>query len=470
MFRVFAIGVITLLSATVLLAQTACPSTPPLYSLLRENDDQCYLKNSTCRTDLSDRLKFISIGANEDRFLSVGGEVREWYEGMRNPNWGREIQDDNGYLLQRLTTYADFHAAPRVRFFVQLTSAIEAGRKGGPRPGVDESKLSFENGFVDIALSKRRERSFVSRLGRQEFKFGSGRLVDVREGTNVRRAFDGVSLKWKSPSWTVDGFVVKPLRTGTGVMDTPPEHGTTFWGTYAVHPLHRIKHGNIDLYYLGLARRDAAFEKGIQNELRHTVGARFWGELSGWTYNSEAIFQWGTFGLNDVRAWSTGHDFNYTFRSVRLQPVLGIDAGIASGDHGDSKSALGTFSALFPTGFYYGQGALGLNGPSNVISFGPHFGLHLAKSLYLVMDNHSFWRASLQDGVYGLGINLIVPGRGNPERFLGNKPTIGLYWNPDRHLEVSAAYAHFLTGPFLTKAFPVGKDVDYAAVWTTYKF
>jgi hypothetical protein len=41
-----------------------------------------------------------------------------------------------------------------------------------------------------------------------------------------------------------------------------PNHGSTFWGVYAVHPLNEIRGGNIDLYYLGLARKNAPFEKG----------------------------------------------------------------------------------------------------------------------------------------------------------------------------------------------------------------
>jgi hypothetical protein len=358
----------------------------------------------------------------------------------------------------------------RVRFFVQLTSALGFGEKGGPRPVIDESRFFVESGFADITLSNRRNRSTTLRLGRQEFEFGSGRLVDVREGPNVRQTFDGVSLDFKSPSWTVKSFAVKPVLNRVGVLDAPPDHATSFWGTYAVHPLQKIRGGNVDLDYLGLAKKNALFEKGTQKELRHTVGARLWGEKGGLSYNSEANLQWGTFGINSLRAWSTGHDFNYTFRSTRLQPLFGVDGGIASGNRGDSRSALGTFNPLFPTGFYFGQGALGLNGPSNVIAIGPHFGLHLSKSIFLVFDNHSFWRQRLGDGVYGLGVNLIVPGRASSERFLGNKPTAGLYWHLNRHIDVSAAYAYFIAGPFLTQAPQMGRNVGYAAVWTTYKF
>jgi hypothetical protein len=451
-------------------AQSPCPSDPQPYALLRQDEDYWYLSNPTCRHDHWDRLKYVPLGANEDRYLTFGGEIREWYEGFRNASWGLGTQDDNGYLLQRLSTYADIHAASRLRFFVQLTSAIEAGRSGGPRPVTDESKLFFEEGFADIGFSKTSSESVVLRLGRQEFEFGSGRFVDVREGPNVRQAFDGVSAKWKTSAWTVDGLAAKPVLYGNGVLDAPPNHGSTFWGVYAVHPLPEIKGGNIDLYYLGLARKNTPFEKGSQNELRHTVGGRFWGGRNGWSYNSETMFQWGAFGTNGIRAWATTHDTAYTFRSVIFHPQIGATTGIASGNSGGSASPLGTFNPLFPTGFYFGQGGISLLGPLNLFEAGPHITLQLTRSLSLIADDHTFWRTSLQDGVYGLGVNLLVPGRGNSRRYVGNQPSVGVYWNATHHLSVSTAYGHFFVGSFLTQASPPGKAVDYPAVWTTYKF
>jgi hypothetical protein len=471
MFRIACVVITGVLSiSSVLLAQLKCPDSPPPYGLLRQDEDYQYLSNLTCRRDFWDHLKYVPFGSDESRFVTFGGEDREWYEGFRNASWGFGPQDDNGYLLQRLTAYADVHAATRIRVFVQLTSDIEAGRNGGPRPVIDESKLFFEEAFVDMAIRKASKQSLRLRLGRQEFEFGSGRLVDVREGPNVRQTFDGASLKWKTPSWTVDEFATKPVLNGTGVFDAPPAHGSTFWGVYAVHPLNEIRSGTIDLYYLGLARKDVSFERGTENELRHTVGGRLWGGRNGWTYNSEAMFQWGTFGTVDIRAWATVHDTAYYFRSIPFQPQVGTDAGIASGDRGDSRAALGTFNPLFPTGIYFGQGALALNGPTNLTEVGPHVSLQPARSLAVVMDDHAFWRTSLQDGVYGLGINLLIAGRGNPDRYIGNQPTIGLYWNATRHLLVSAAYGHFVAGSFVTQSSPPGKDVNYAGVWTTYKF
>jgi hypothetical protein len=454
----------------VVFAQTDCPIQPPAYALLRQDEDYRYVLNPACRDDYWDRVKYVPLGSNADTFFTLGGEIREWYEGYRNASWGSGPQDTNGYLLQRLSIYSDIHATPRIRLFVQLTSDIEEGRNGGPRPVIDESKLFLEEAFADVALSKVPSDKLVLRLGRQEFELGDGRLVDVREGPNVRQPFDGASLNWKASSWTLRGFALKPVLNGTGVFDAPSDHRSTFWGVYATRPTPKIKGGNIDLYYLGLARKDAVFDIGSANELRHTVGGRLSGSRGGWSYDSEAAFQGGSFGTRGIRAWGTGHDTSYTFRSIRLQPQIGASALVASGSHGDSTSDLGTLNPLFPTGYYFGQGGIALLGPSNLMAVGPRMGLQLTRSLTVVADDNVFWRTSLQDGIYGLGVILLVSGRSNAERYVGSQPSVGVYWRASRHFSVSTAYAHFSAGSFLTKASPPGRNVDYAAVWTTYKF
>jgi hypothetical protein len=471
MTRFVLLGLVVLvMGGGAVFAQTECPTRPPTYQLLRQDEDYRYLGNPACRDDYWDRAKYVPLGSNADTSFTLGGEIREWYEGYHNASWGSGPQDTNGYLLQRLSIYGDIHAAPRVRLFVQLTSDIEAGRNGGPRPVIDKSKLFFEQSFADITLSKDPGDKLVLRLGRQEFELGDGRLVDVREGPSVRQAFDGASLNGKAASWNIRGFALKPVLNGTGVFDAPPDHGSTFWGVYAVHPMPKTKGGNIDLYYLGLARKDAVFDSGSADELRHTVGGRLSGSRGGWRYDSEAAFQAGSFGTRNIRAWGTGHDTSYTFRSVLLRPQIGASALVASGNHGDSKSDLGTLNPLFPTGYYFGQGGISLLGPSNLTAVGPKIVLQFPKSLSLVADDNVFWRTSLQDGIYGLGGRLLVSGQGNSERYVGSQPSVGVYWKASRHLSVSAAYAHFYAGSFLMEVSSRGKDTDYAAAWTTYKF
>src|SRR5262249_17142479 len=134
-------------------AQSTCPN-PPEYEVLRQDEDYSYLRDPACRRDPWDPLKYVRLGAGGESFLTVGGGAREGDEGFRNCLWGVGPQDGNGYLLQRFMAYADFHVSHRIRFFAQLTSNLEEGRNGGPRPVIDESKLWFKQAFADITLAK----------------------------------------------------------------------------------------------------------------------------------------------------------------------------------------------------------------------------------------------------------------------------------------------------------------------------
>lgn len=449
-------------------AQAACPSSGP-YSLLRQDDNYYYLHNSVCRQDFWDPMKYVPLNSNGDHYLTMGGEIREWYEGFRNANYGIGPQDTNGFLLQRISLYSDWHVADRLRFFGQFTSDIEVGRNGGPQPN-DEARLWIEQGFADIRALGSGDTSLTFRIGRQEFEFGSGRLVDAREGPNVRLAFDGVDVILNVASWHVDGFATRPVINNVNVFDDPPNHATMFWGVYAVKPLPITQGGNIDLYYLGIDNKQATFDRGTAQEIRHTLGTRFWGGHGGWNYNWEAMLQWGTFGNADIRAWGIGTDTGYRLRSVRFEPQFNVRMTLTSGDRNPQSGALGTLNPLFPTGIYFGEAVVNLNGPSNLRRVGASAKFNLAKTVVVSGDYDWFWRQSLQDGIYGLGVNLLRSGFANQDRYVGSQPSIGIYWQVDRHLSLAAAYTHFFAGPFLTHGASPGRSVDNPAIWADYKF
>jgi hypothetical protein len=312
--------------------------------------------------------------------------------------------------------------------------------------------------------------SLQIRVGRQEFEFGSGRLVDAREGPNVRQAFDGIDMILNAASWHVDGFATRPVLNNVNVFDDPANHATMFWGVYGVRPLRITKGGNIDLYYLGIDNKEATFNRGTAQEIRHTTGTRFWGDRGSWDYNLEATFQWGSFGSAGIRAWSIAPGASYKLRSLPLSPQLELRFIATSGDQNPDTGALGTFNPLFPTAIYFGEGVINLNGPSNLIGVRPAAKFQLAKTVLLDVDYDFAWRESLQDGVYGLGVNLLRSGVENQARYIGSQPSMGVYWQANRHFSLSGAYTHFFVGPFLTESATPGRDVNYAAVWATYKF
>src|SRR5262245_48390454 len=131
--RIFVAALVTLTSAgsVTALAQTSgSPPSPPAYKQLRYDEDYGYLRDRATHRDLFDAIKFVPLGAEGDRYLSLGGEIRQRYEYFHNPVWGQEEKDPNGYWWQRYMLHADRHLGTSVRFFGQIQSGIEGERQG----------------------------------------------------------------------------------------------------------------------------------------------------------------------------------------------------------------------------------------------------------------------------------------------------------------------------------------------------
>src|SRR2546422_3695995 len=299
--------------------EAATVSGPPPFKKLRYDESYAYLRDPAQRSDQLDAIKFIPLNTNQDWYLTLGGDIRERYEYYHNNLWGRGPQDQDGYLLQRYMVHADAHFGDYFRFFAQFKSGLEDGRNGGPRP-TDRDDFDLHQAFFDVRVPWSDADSLTLRVGRQELAYGSSRLVSVREEPNVRRTFDGAKVILKLADWQVDAFAVKPVRTKTGVFDDDPDPAQDFWGVYAVRPGSWLPGGHIDLYYLGLDRDNASFDQGTAREQRHSFGTRIWGGKAGWDYNFEFVYQFGSFGDGDIRAWTVASDTGFTFQDAPLKP------------------------------------------------------------------------------------------------------------------------------------------------------
>jgi hypothetical protein len=439
---------------------------PPPFKPLRYDENYAYLRGSPRRAEWLDAFKFIPLTTNGSSYLTLGGEIRERYEYNHNSQWGRGPQDENGYWLQRYMIHGDAHFGDYFRLFTQFKSGLENGRQGGPRP-TDQDDFDLHQAFFDWRAPWPESVALTLRAGRQELAYGSSRLISAREGPNVRLSFDGLKTIWKSGDWQLDAFAVKPVRTEAGVFDDDPDPEQNFWGIYGVTPVRWLPGGNIDLYYLGLNRKNADFDQGTERERRHSLGTRIWGRHAGWDYNVELVYQLGTFGEGDILAWTAASDVGFTFGQVWLKPRLGLKANVTSGDRSTTQPDLQTFNPLFPRGAYFGEPAL--IGPANHVDIHPQLDLLIRHNLTMTLDWDCFWRESTQDGIYGPGVNLVQSGQTSDARYVGNQIEMMLEWRLNRHFTLTADYAHFFAGTFLKQTTP-GQDVDYASAWVTLRF
>jgi Alginate export len=454
--------------------QTTDPPAPVRsYKLLTEDEDWSFLKDPTLRQDFWDPIKYIPLWSGSQgsylsrSYLSIGGEAREVWEQIGNDNWGQQPYM-NGYFNQRYMLHFDAHFGEHVRTFVELKSALNSFRIGGPRP-IDEKRLDFQAAFLEVGTSGD-GKSIRFRVGRQELYYGSGRLIDLREGPNSRLSFDGFMIKAKADAWSADAFAMRPDLDNFGFFDNYPNHAIGFWGLYATRTMPHKE--TFDVYYLGLNSKAVNFERGTAQEVRHSLGARIFHpaatERHGLDFDFEGVWQFGTFGKAGIEAWTLASNTGYKFPEAPLKPRFSVNADIASGDHPGSNT-LGTFNPLYPSGHYFGVFASTGPGPLNFEDIHPKVQLEAPRGVSIFADWIFQWRQSLEDGVYAIPGFLITAADGSRARFVGDRPGTEVQWQANRHLWFQADYGIFYAGPFIKQTLP-GRNLNYWALWAGYKF
>ena len=448
--------------------ETAPPvSQARSYKLLSADEDWSFLRDPSLRQDFWDPIKYIPLRNNGGWFMTIGGQAREMWEQIGNDNWGQQPYM-NGYFDERYMLSFDVHYGQHVRTFVELKSGLNSFRIGGPRP-IDEKKLDFQAAFLELSTTVQ-DSAVKLLVGRQELEYGSGRMIDVREGPNVRLSFTGFRLQTFTHSWQIDALAVRPDEDKPGFFDNSPNHAISFWGVYATRLL---PHNTLlDTYYLGLDRAQATFQRGTAQEVRHSLGARYSRPIAterpGWDFDYEALGQFGTFGSANIRAWTVASETGYRFPTLPLKPRFSAKADISSGDD-PRTNTLGTFNPLFPKGNYFGVIATTGPGPINFIDLHPHFDTALPHGVTASFDWIIQWRESLHDGVYAVPGFLIIPAGKSNARFVGHRPGTEWRWQVNRHMWFQADYGIFYAGKFVKESQPA-RNLNYWALWAGYKF
>lgn len=454
-------------AGTALTAQPAPaardPRPPPTPYRVEEN--WTFLRNPALRTDPVDAVKFIPLTADGTSSLTLGGEARHRWENYYNDAWGAIPDDENGYHLIRLMLHTDVRVGAFWRFYAELKSGLVRGKIAPVKPP-DRDDLDLHQAFVEWHAPVAGVPA-LTRVGRQELNYGGMRILTFRDGPNVRQSFDAAVVRAQPGTWKIDALYARPAETDPGIFDDQTNTQQLIYGLYAVTPLPQLKGASLDLYYLGYDRDLARFPGGIGNERRHSLGARFWGRRGALDYNFEALWQWGDFRGDEIRAWTVASDTGYTVAAAPTAPRVYLKANIISGDRAPRDGRLDTFNALYPRGAYFGD--IGLLGPANLINLHPGIGGKFSPRWSYALDSVFYWRESAADGVYNAGGALIRPPGTSTARYIGTQSDVSVTWTYDRHFSVEAAYARFWAGEFLRET-GRHETVAYLSLLTRYRF
>ncbi|MCO5786222.1 hypothetical protein DHB74_07645 [Pseudomonas sp. G11-1] len=430
----------------------------PAFETFRWNEDYRYLAENTPRNTY-ENLKYQPFEmAGHEGFVSFGGSVRSRINAYDNDRFGLQGGADGTVWLQRFYGHADIHLGGGFRAFVEL-SANYADARGDLAPGpFDKDRAAVGQAFFDWQTGDSRWR-----VGRQEMGLGSARLMGTRDGSNVRRSYDG--LRWDGSyggaQWKA--FYLQPVDVEEGGFDNTSRRDESVWGLYSAWALGR---GSADFYYLGLDRKDAVYAQGMENETRHSVGIRLYGMQNGWDWDLEALYQFGDFGDSDIRAWTVASLVGYRFADVRWQPRIALSANVASGDSDPDDGRLQTFNPLFPNLAYFEEAAI--FAPQNFYNIEPEISWRLTPQLSLALDWNFFWRLEKQDAVYVRGLAPLPGTAVASGNFVAHTPSISLDYQWGRHLKLDLSVSHFFAEEVIKQA--GGGDVDFFKTQIEWKF
>ena len=415
-------------------AALAKPAKRPTFKLARWLEDWRPLADPLLRTDPFDPLKYIPLAADGSAHLTLSGQLREQVVGQHD---GLFATSSDVWALHRLYVGADLHLG-EARLLAEIGNAVAIDRKGGPAP-TDEDRLDLQLLFADWRFQTKGI-EWVARIGRQELAFDpTQRFVGVREGPNLRQAYDAVRINARSGSVHLSAFAGRPVAYRPGVFDDPRDQSLSFKGIYLART--RVSSW-LSLYLYDYHRAQARFGNVAGPEHRVALGSRIADRIGGFDIDVEAMVQHGSLGPAKVRAWALASLAGWTFQSLPWHPRLGVQIDVASGDRDPGDQRVGTFNPLFYKGSYFTEAPIGTM--ANVRHAKLSLSLRPSKADTVSLSVADLARMRVHDLVY---IAPLIPqplSAGDPNRRIGGyvQGLVSHSFGP--HLSLSAEAAHFV--------------------------
>ena len=381
------------------------------FSLLRQGDNLSGFAEAQGGppTNLYDRLKWIKLG--EGTVLSFGGSARFQAEQFINEQFSKEIEEETDiWFLNRTMLHAHLKVRNNLEVFGELNSSLITSKKN--LIPVDKDELSVNQLFVRYYLTEKLD----VLVGRQNMRLGSGRLVDVREGPNVRLSFDMVQLTYTNERDKLNTFFAVPVRQREGVFDNDYlNYNETLTAIY--YTRNWSNNNNTDIYILYKKEGEKTWNKGTEDDQRISLGLRHFGNWGRLNYNNEFVYQFGDFGPNTISAWTASFKMGIPFEWLGQSFEFSFNTEAISGDADEEDNRLNTFDGLYPRGAYFGRVAR--FGPSNLLDLHPSLEAKIGDFTFDI-DYVAFWRFSRNDGIYGPPLILDYPAL-NDRRFIGHQ-------------------------------------------------
>ncbi|WP_342613381.1 alginate export family protein [Burkholderia ambifaria] len=417
-------------------AGTSCTAKRPTVLFNRWQEDWSVLANPRVPRKPLDALKYIPLGGDPSTYLSLGANLRERFELNNAPLFGLGAAHDDNYVIQRANVHADLRYAGHFQAFFQLVDSRPFGKD--TVGVVDRDQLDVEQAFVAY-VDQLGGGTFKTRIGRQEMAFDLQRFVSVRDGPNVRQAFDALWANYEIGKWRLIGYVTRPVQyRNDAVFDDVSNRHLRFDGV-------RVERsgtgpGDLSAYWSRYTRDNARYLAGAGTERRDVFDMRYAGKSGQFDWDAEAMLQTGHIGPDTIGAWAFGTLAGYTFKTAGT-PRIGIQFDGASGDRHPGDGRMGTFNPLFPNGYYFTLA--GYTGYSNLIHVKPSLTFKPASNVTVMTAVGFQWRATTADAIYGQGMSAVPGTAGKGSAWTGMYAQARVDWLVNANVALAVEAVHF---------------------------
>lgn len=408
----------------------------------------CTLTEPTCP------LKGISLW--EGSSLDVGGSYRARYHHENNMRRAGLTGQDDEFVLHLTRIWLDGKLNDFLGMRAEFMDAASSGEEIRPR-GNEVNRTDLYQLYLDVLLADD-DGTMTARLGRQEMRYGSARLIMAPNWANRRRSHDGARLMWRDSDWDVDAFWVRPTFRN-------PAHFTSFDATnhnqqlYGVFSTYKdLPQSKLELYWLAF---DIERGVGADGARYDTFGGRWYGETDEWLFEFEGGLQVGT------NPDDTSHEAGFAtlgvgkaFNEVCWKPEVWLYYDYASG----SSTTENGFHTYVQRAHYY-LGQMDLFGRRNLQDANLRLTVKPTDKLTLVAWYHYFALATQDDVPYNLNMRpfagLQAGDAGSQD--LGHEIDFVLTYDLNKQTQLRFAYAYFWSGRFYdtTPGVPTSGNADF---------
>lgn len=267
------------------------------------------------------------------------GEVRQKIQLVENPDF---VEGTDSIWLQRWLFGALYHFEDNNALYAEVIVADDTGQNGDSSPVEDNSGdahqifWTFEKENVEL------------QVGRQVWAFDQQRQVGKREGTNVRRRFDGAKLEFGGNS--VDGVSTTTIYYGQHVKTKLGQFNDSVEPQSIFGLSHYIGHTNNSAYISLMQYQDRRAGK-VEQLHSVTLGGKTSSIVSA---EVEVILQKGQRAQQKLEGY-----WGYLKVSRDIGPFIpymGID--YTSGDNDSNDGVDNNFSPLFARSTYYSEAGI----------------------------------------------------------------------------------------------------------------